>query len=248
MVFAGDRRFEATQVVVATGAYQCPRVPQFTSELDPEIRQFHSSEYRNPSQLREGSVLVVGAGNSGAEIALEVVREHHTIPAGRDPGSLPLRPDSPLMRLANPLANFLSGNLLNIKTSPGRKIHARIWEHGQPVAWFRGPDLEAAGVERFYHRVTGVRAGKFFLADDRLLDVSNIIWCTGFRRDFSLIDLPIFGEDGYPHEHRGVVPAAPGLYFVGLVFQSNIFSTLIGGVSRDADYIVKQILDRPRQG
>jgi putative flavoprotein involved in K+ transport len=247
VVFAGDQRFEAAQIVVSTGAYQCPRLPKFTNELNPEIKQCHSSEYRNPSQLQEGGVLVVGAGNSGAEIALEVAGTQQTILAGRNPGSLPIRPDSPLTRLANPLATFLSGNLLNIKTSTGRKMRARIREHGQPVAWVKASDLEAAGVERIYDRVIGVRDGKPLLAGERVLDVTNVIWCTGFRRDFSLIDLPIFGDDGYPHEHRGVVPAAPGLYFVGLVFQSNVFSTLIGGVGKDAVYIVKEILARSSQ-
>jgi putative flavoprotein involved in K+ transport len=93
----------------------------------------------------------------------------------------------------------------------------------------------------------GVRDGRPLLADDRVLEVTNVIWCTGFRRDFTLIDLPIFGEDGYPHEDRGVVPTAPGLFFVGLVFQSNGLSTLIGGVGKDAEYIVKKILARSQQ-
>ena len=103
---------------------------------------------------------------------------------------------------------------------------------------------KAAGVERIYDRIIEVRNGKPVLADGRSLDVTNVIWCTGFYRDFSLIDLPIFGEDGYPDDDRGVVPAAPGLYFVGLVFQSSAFSTLIGGVGRDAAYIAKEIAAR----
>jgi len=247
MVVAGDRRFEAAQIVVATGAYQCPKVPDFAGELNTEIRQFHSSEYRNLSQLREGGVLVVGAGNSGAEIALEAAREHQTILAGRDTGSIPFRPDSRLARLVNPLTMFVATKLLTVNTPPGRKMGAHFRAHGQPLGWVKPADLEAAGVERIYDRIIGVRNGRPLLADDRVLEVTNVIWCTGFRRDFTLIDLPIFGEDGYPHDNRGVVPAAPGLYFVGLVFQSNGLSTLIGGVGKDTAYITKKILARPQQ-
>ena len=246
-VLAGDRRFEAAQIIVATGAYQCPRLPEFAADLDSGIRQCHSSEYKNPSQLQDGAVLVVGAGNSGAEIALDVAGTHATILAGRNPGSIPIRPNGRLMWLASPLISFLTKYLLNIKTSTGRKMRVRIREHGQPVVMVKGSDLEAAGVERVYDRVIGVGDGRPLMADDRVLDVKNVIWCTGFRRDFGIIDFPIFGEDGYPFEDRGVVHAAPGLYFVGLVFQSNVFSTLIGGVGRDAEYIVQKILAQPRQ-
>ena len=91
VVTSGDRRFEADNVVVATGAYHNPRVPVFAPELDPAIVQVHSSEYRNPSQLQEGGVLVVGAGNSGAEIALEASRGHRTWLSGRDTGHEPVR-------------------------------------------------------------------------------------------------------------------------------------------------------------
>ena len=94
VVAAGDRRFEADQVVVASGAYQRPRVPAFAAELDPDIVQVHSSEYRDPSQLQEGGVLVVGASNSGAEIALEVSRGHRTWLSGRHPGQEPSAPEA----------------------------------------------------------------------------------------------------------------------------------------------------------
>ena len=244
VVDAGRQRFKAAQVVLATGAYQCPRVPEFAGGLDSEIVQLHSSEYRNPSQLREGRVLVVGAGNSGAEIALEMAGAHPTILAGRDTGSFRLRPDSLLARAVNPLVRLAANHVLTVDRSVGRRYRARFRAHGQPLVWVNPADLEAAGVERIYARVGGVRNGKPLLADDRVLDVTNVIWCTGFRRDFSMIDLSIFGDDGYPHEDRGVVPAAPGLYFVGLVFQSNVLSTLIGGVGKDAKYVVNQIVAR----
>src|SRR5688500_7131664 len=82
-------RLLARQLVVAMASYQGPRVPAFASELDPDIVQIHSSAYRNPSQLREGGVLLVGAGNSGAEIAVEVARSHPTWVSGRAVGEVP---------------------------------------------------------------------------------------------------------------------------------------------------------------
>jgi len=91
LVTAGERRFEADHVVVASGAYHTPRVPAFAGQLDPAIRQLHSSGYRRPSQLREGSTLVVAAANSGAEIALEAAAGHPTWLSGRHPGAEPTR-------------------------------------------------------------------------------------------------------------------------------------------------------------
>jgi putative flavoprotein involved in K+ transport len=91
VVTSGLSRYDADNVVVATSGYQAPRIPVYASELDPNIVQLHSSEYRNPSQLREGGVLVVGAGNSGAEIALESSSDHHTRLSGRDTGQEPVR-------------------------------------------------------------------------------------------------------------------------------------------------------------
>ena len=82
------------------------------------------------------------------------------------------------------------------------------------------------------------------LEDGDVLDVANVVWCTGFRLDFSWIDLPIVGDDGYPLEHRGVVAAAPGLFFAGLPFQYSFASMLIGGAGRDAEHVANQIARR----
>src|SRR5215207_8615309 len=116
VVTSGDRRFEADNVVVATGAYHNPRVPVFAPELDPAIMQLHSSEYRNPSQLREGGALVVGAGNSGAEIALAASRGHQTWLSGRDTGHEPVRPGSGPDRLVTPLMWFAAMHVLTVRT------------------------------------------------------------------------------------------------------------------------------------
>jgi putative flavoprotein involved in K+ transport len=107
--------------------------------------------------------------------------------------------------------------------------------------------IVAAGVERV-PKTVGVTDGMPTLEDGRVLDVANVIWCTGFRHDLSWIDLPIFGEDGELVHERGVVESEPGLYFVGLVFQYSAGSDVIPGVPRDARYVVTRLIERERSG
>jgi putative flavoprotein involved in K+ transport len=239
VLVSGESRFEADSVVVASGAYHGPRVPAFAAELDPGIVQLDSTKYRNLSQLRKGGVLVVGAGNSGAEIALEVARVHPTWLSGRHPGSEPTRAGSLPDRLLMPLFWFLLSHVVTVRTPIGRKVRPKVKE-GTPLARVRPKDLEAAGVERV-PRTVGAMEGLPVLEDGRVLDVANVIWCTGFRADFGWIALPVFGEDGEPVHDRGVVEAAPGLYFVGRPFLYGFTSSLLGGVGRDAEHIARHI-------
>ena len=250
VVSAGGRRLEADHVVVASGAYQRPRIPAFAAELDPGIVQLHSSEYRDPSQLQEGGVLVVGAANSGAEIALEVSREHRTWLSGRHPGQDPtLR----WGRLLIPLVWFMASHVLTVKTPMGRAVQQKFQvrgahhSRGLPLARVRPKDLTAAGIQRV-PRTAGARGGLPVLDDGRDLEVTNVIWCSGFVPDFAWIDLPVLAEDGGPVHDRGIVASEPGLYFVGLVFQYALASSLVGGVGRDAEHIAKQIASRAPNG
>ena len=230
-------------MVVATGGYQAPHVPVFGRELDPGIVQFHSSEYRNPSQLREGAVLVVGAGNSGGEIALELSADHHTWLSGRDTGQEPVRAGSRADRLFTPAFWFLLSHVFTVRTPLGRRVRQQLSGHGLPLARVRRSDLSRAGVERV-PRMTGVADGRPLLADGALLDIANVIWCTGYVPDFSWIDLPVVNAQGEPRHERGVVPSEPGLYFIGLFFLSAGSSSLIGGVGRDARHIARQLASR----
>jgi putative flavoprotein involved in K+ transport len=253
VVAAGKNRYEADHVVVASGAYHSPRIPAFASELDPGIVQLHSSEYRDPSQLQEGGVLVVGAANSGAEIALEVSRDHRTWLSGRHPGQEPFRPGSRWFRLLVPVIWFMASHVLTVKTPLGRmvrqKFHVGGAHHsrGLPLARVRTKDITAAGIERV-PRMAGARGGLPVLDDGRDLEVTNVIWCTGFVPDFAWIDLPVFAEDGGPVHDRGIVGSEPGLYFVGLVFLYALASSLAGGVGRDAEHIAEQIASREPNG
>ena len=234
-------RYLADNVVVACGGYQFPRIPSFAANLESDIAQLHSSQYRTPAQLADGDVLVVGAGNSGAEIAVEVAAEHRTWLSGRDVGQEPVRAGGLRDRVFTPPFWFALTHVLSVRTPLGRKARDSLAGKGLPLARVRRRDIAAVGVERV-PRVTGMDSGLPVLEDGRTLRPSTVVWCTGFRPDFSWIDLPIFDGDGQPHHDRGVVAAAPGLYFVGLFFLSTAGSSLIGGVGRDAARIAAHIV------
>jgi putative flavoprotein involved in K+ transport len=246
VISAGARRYEANNVVVATGAHRVPKLPAFADAVDPRIVQLHSSEYRSPSQLRDGDVLVVGAGNSGAEIAYELASTHHCTLAGPSTGEIPVRHGSIPARLMFRVVRFVGHRVLTRRTPIGRKAGPKLASKGTPLIRRKLKDLEAVGVERA-GRVVRIEGGKPVLDDGRVLDVANVIWCTGFRNDFGWIDLPVFDERGEPLHDRGVVEAEPGLYFLGLVFQYSVSSDVLPNRGRDAAYIAKHIDKQRRQ-
>src|SRR5215213_3097101 len=237
---AGGRRFEAEHVVVATGANQVPKIPAFADDLHSSIVQLHSSQYRHPSQLQEGTVLVVGAGNSGAEIAFEVSRTHPTCLSGEPSGQIPVRHGPAAARFFFPVVRFVGHHVLTLRTPIGRKAQPRFVSHSAPLARVTLKDLAAAGVEQVPMTV-GIEVGSAALEDGRVLDESNVMWCTGFRDEFLWIDLPIFDEKERPLHERGVVIGEPGLYFVGMPFQYALSSDVLPGVGRDAAYIAMHI-------
>ena len=241
-VGCGDHTLLAENVVVATGAYNTPRVPAFARELDESIVQLHSKDYRNPSQMRKGGVLVVGAGNSGAEIAIELAPHHQTWLSGPDTGEEPARAGSRLDHLVTPLMWFVATRL-TVKTALGRKLRDRFIDppRGIPLARVRRKDFGPAGIERV-PRMTAVRNGDPVLENGRVLEVSNVVWCTGYAPHYDWISLPLRTHNGLPIHDRGIVESCPGLYFVGLPFLYSLSSALLGGVGRDAKYIVEHIV------
>ena len=250
LVVTDSGHYEAKHVVVAMATFQRPRVPGFATDLDPSIVQLHSSEYRNLTQLQPGGVLVVGAGNSGAELALETMRGgHETWVSGRDVGRIPFRFGGlPRTLLTRVMLRFVFHRLMTIDTPIGRNVRPKMLAHATAPLIRATPDvLAAAGVQRVA-RTVGARDGTPLLEDGRVLDVANVIWCTGYNPGFSWIDLPVFDADGEPRHDRGVVRYQPGLYFVGLHFLYAMSSTMIHGVGRDANHVAEVIAGRTRAG
>ena len=235
LVTTDDRTIEAENVVVAMATFQRPRAPAFAAELDSGIAQVHSRDYRNVSQLPPGGVLVVGAGNSGSEIALEAARAgHRTWMAGRDTGHVPFRIEGSLGRWLLPFVfRVVFHRILTVDTPMGRRARPKIVSKGGPLIRVKPRDLEKEGVGRV-GRVVGVRDGRPLLESGEVLDVGSVVWCTGFDPGFTWIDLPVLDERGEPKHERGIVPTSPGLYFVGLHFLYALSSTMIHGVARDA--------------
>ena len=192
-------------IVVATGTFgRTPTVPPFAKDLDPSILQLHSSEYRRPGQLRDGPVLVVGASHSGSDIAYEVAATRPTTLVGRDCGEIPVRLESRRMKVLFPVLLFMWRHLVTRRTPIGRKEMPHVRFHGGPMLRVKRSDLAERGVVRNEARVDGVRDGLPLLADGTIVDVANVVWATGFRQAFDWINLPVFGEDGWPREYRGV--------------------------------------------
>jgi putative flavoprotein involved in K+ transport len=244
VVAAEGVEFEAAQVIVAMAKYQQPKIPAFAESLARDITQLHSVDYRNPGQLQPGSVLLVGDGNSGADIALELARTgRQTWLAGGDVGEVPFRPDGFWGRnvLGPLLIGFVFRHVLTVKTPMGRKARPAILAKGAPRIRVKGRDLVAAGVRRV-PRVIAVRKGQPLLDDASRLDVRNIIWCSGFEPGFDWIDFPIFDATGDPRHDCGVITEQPGLYFVGLPFQYAMSSGMIHGVGRDAKRVVDAVV------
>ncbi len=241
VVTTNREQITCANVVVATGTFgKTPHIPAIAGDLDPEIVQLHSSEYRRPGQLRDGAVLVVGASHSGTEIAYETALTHPTILAGRPCGQIPVRHESWRMRLLFPVLLFAWRHLLTRRTRMGRKEMAHLRFHGAPMLRVKSSDLARRGVERVTDRIAETRAGNPVVGGNPR-PVANIIWATGFRQAFDWIHLPVFDDDGWPVEHRGVVDQAPGLYFCGLSFQYAFSSMLLAGVGRDAAHVAARI-------
>jgi putative flavoprotein involved in K+ transport len=246
VVDTGGSRIEADTVAVATGVFEKPNVPAFADELSPTITQLHSNAYRNLSQLQEGPVLVVGASHSGSDIAHEAASAHDVVLSGRKTGQFPAPIETRRGRTLFRGLFFAGTHILTVDTPMGRKMRPHIRHGGAPLLRYRRSDLRRAGVEWVLERTAGVQDGLPVLDGGRVLDVRNVVWCTGFRPDFSWIRLPLeLGEDGYPVQYRGA-STTRGLYFVGLPFLHSFASMLIGGAGRDAERVAEQIAARPR--
>jgi putative flavoprotein involved in K+ transport len=230
-----DRTITADQVVVATGPFQTPYVPELGEKLDPAVFQTHAVGYRRPDDVPPGKVLVVGGGNTGFQIAKELSSTHEVaLSVGSRQKPLPQR------LLGRDVFWWLTkARILNktVDSRLGRKLSTRdtlIGSSPRELTRSFGVGLEPRLVE-----IDGRRAR---FEDGGELEVDAVIWATGYRPDYSWIKLPVFDDDGGLRHHRGVT-GAPGLYFLGLTWQHTRGSALIGFVANDAEFISERIAE-----
>lgn len=230
--------FEAAQVVVATGAFQVPAVPSLAAELSGDVVQVHSSEYRRPAQLPDGPVLVVGGGNSGLQIARELAATRPVAVAMGDKAmALPQRV------LGKDIFWWLTRTGLVTRAGDSR-LALRLRAKGELVIGTRLADLTAIGVE-LCGRVTAASGNRVSTADGRELEPAAVVWATGFRSDWSWVDVPGVVTGGQVNQVRGVA-AVPGLFFLGLPWQHSRGSALLGFVRHDAEFVAGQLGARSR--
>ena len=228
-----NRLIAADQVVVATGPFQTAYVPKLSERLDKSVFQTHAVGYRRPAQVPEGDVLVVGGGNTGFQIAKELSATRKVVLAiGSQQKPLPQR------LLGRDLFWWLSKTGVLKKTDAsrlGRKLRDRDTLIGSSPRELQ----RRYGVE-LRPRVVDVRERTARFEDGSDLEVDAVIWATGYRPDYSWIDLEVFD----PHErlkHLRGVTDVPGLYFLGLTWQHTRGSALLGWVKDDAAFIAEQI-------
>jgi putative flavoprotein involved in K+ transport len=238
LVELDDRAYVAEQVVIATGPFQTPRVPDLAAGLDRGVVQMHSREYRNPAQIPDGAVLVVGGGNTGYQIAEELAATHEVhLSVGSEQKPIPQRV---LGRDVFRLLNKLGAMTKTADTRVGRRMKA-----GDTLVGSSPRRARRHGV-RLHDRTTGVDGATATFADGSRLDVTTVIWATGFALDRSWIDVPVFDADGAVIHERGVT-ACPGLYFLGLPWLHSRGSALLGWVKHDAAHIAAQIAANARR-
>jgi putative flavoprotein involved in K+ transport len=239
-VITPDGTLVADAVVVATGTNPIPRVPTFAQTIDPGVFQIHSSEYLSPDRIPEGTVLVVGFGTSGAEIAEELAHAGRTVTISGEPT---FHIPDPLLAVGGGLYWQILHNVLTRRSLIGRKVARKALGHGAPLIRISQRRVRAAGVQPV-PRITEVASGRPVLADGSRADPDVIVWCTGFQPDYSWIDLSglELNEHGWPKVTLGVADGVRGLAFVGIPFQVGLTSSLLGGVGRDSAMVVEQLI------
>jgi putative flavoprotein involved in K+ transport len=227
------RTITADQVVVATGPFQMPYVPKLAEELDTGVWQAHSTGYRRASDVPDGAVLVVGGGNTGFQIAKELSATHKVI-LSVGSRQTPLR-----QRLAGRDLFWWLTKTHILSTTVESRLGSRL-QHRDTLIGSSPRELKHRyGVELKPRAIRALGRTVTF-EDGSEVEVDAVIWATGYRPDYSWIDLPILDSNGRLRHRRGVTDV-PGLHFLGLSWQHTRGSALIGWVKDDAQFIAERI-------
>jgi putative flavoprotein involved in K+ transport len=227
------RTISADQVVVATGPFQTPFVPKLADRLADDVFQTHAVGYRRPDEVPQGTVLVVGGGNTGFQIAKELSATHKVVlSVGSRQTPLPQRP------LGRDLFWWLTKARIldkSVETRLGQRLSTRetlIGSSPREVKRRYGVELRP--------RATDADGRTVRFEDGSELEVDAVIWATGYRPNYAWIKVPVVDKDGRLRHRRGVTDV-PGLYFLGLIWQYTRGSALIGWVQEDAEFIAERI-------
>ncbi|MGE1014553.1 oxidoreductase [Bacillus wiedmannii] len=226
---------QAKKVVIATGGFQQPYIPSFSQHLLSHVFQIHSSQYKSPSQIPKGNVLVVGGGNSGMQIAVELAKTHEVTMSISHPLTfLPLR----LFRKSIFYWLEKLGLLYaEVNTKRGKWFQKRK----DPIFGFEGKELIRNGAIKLEEKVVSASENNIMFQNGGTYSAESIIWSTGFIQNYKWIELEkAVNENGFPNHVKGISPVR-GLYYIGLPWQSQRGSALICGVGKDASYLLSEI-------
>jgi putative flavoprotein involved in K+ transport len=249
-VETGDEVLETASVAICNGAMSAPHIPTAAARLGPDVRQIHSSQYRRPEQIETSRVLVVGSASSGVQIGRLLAESGRFDELSMSVSRVVTRPDRILGGQTHRFLHRLG--LFDVRTRSllGRVMYSGLEAKGDPIMRPAPKDLARMFGFRLFGRVTDVDGRSVVFADGSRLATEDltIVWCTGLRGDYGFIEFDqprrVFDDGGRPIHVRGVVDAAPGLFFVGLRYQHTTASHDIYGVGADARYIADRIADR----
>ncbi|WML57887.1 NAD(P)/FAD-dependent oxidoreductase [Neobacillus sp. PS2-9] len=224
------------KIVIATGPFHTPRIPSFAQELPQQVVQVHSSEYKNPAQLTEGSVLVVGGGNSGAQIAIELSNYHETyLSVGQRIRFLPLS-------IAGKSIFWWFDKLGILQANRDSFIGKKVQSQPDPIFGFELKEKLREKKITLKARTKSIQQNEIQFEDLSTINVQNVIWATGFVADYSWIDIPNLLDNSGKLKHKRGVTEIEGLYFLGLPWQHHRGSALLLGVGQDAEFLYRQIV------
>ncbi|USK62469.1 flavin-containing monooxygenase [Peribacillus asahii] len=228
--------FQTRQVTIATGPFQTPFIPEIAKNLSPKVFQIHSSSYREPSQLKSGNTVIVGGGNSGGQITVEIASKKKVfLSVGQKPRYLPLS-------IFGKSTFWWFNQIGLLKVNRDSIIGQKIRSVGDPIFGFELKNYIRDGKITILPRTIKCEEQTLRFLGGEELEIQNIIWATGFKSSYHWIQIPYAcDERGNPIHHRGVSNVA-GLYFLGRPWQNNRSSALLTGVGSDAEYLSQVIL------
>lgn len=226
--------YQSQSVVIATAPFQTPRVPEWHTELS--IQNLHSAEYRNPSQIDGDEVLIVGGGNSGAQIAEELA-EHHDV-------TMAVASDMRFMQ-ANLLGKSLFWwlDMAGLLNAPTGTMRSKILERrGDPIIGTSLKEYISNGIVAIKPAAQNGIGDSVTFADTTSETFDAVVWCTGYTQEYPWLRIAgALDESGRPYHQQGVAVNVERLCFMGLGWMRSRNSALLGGVGRDAKQIIQTL-------